>query len=102
MNNKHDDKYMSPEENIAYFRGVDVSKNKICRLRAENKRLKHILKEIKQLLNCRIEAFERREALGEGYELTEVMQIELACDRRMLKQIQQIERECVYKNESKR
>lgn len=102
MNNKYNDKYMSPEENIAYFRGVDVSKNKIRRLRAENKKLKHILKEVKQSLNCRIEAFEKREALGEGYGLTEVMQIELACDRRMLKQIQQIERECVYKNESKK
>lgn len=51
---------------------------------------KYILKSIERWLKIRIDAYEGRITLGKGYELTEVMNIELACDKRYLRHIQEL------------
>lgn len=47
--------------------------------------------ELKKKLERRIKSYEDRKELGKGYELTEVMEISLACDKRLLKDMQEME-----------
>jgi len=57
----------------------------------ENTQLKDNWNELKESVKRRIKSYEDREKLGKGYELTEVMQITLACDKRFLETMQEIE-----------
>ena len=47
--------------------------------------------ELKNKLERRITNYEERKKLGDGYELTEVMEVSLACDKRFLKEMQELE-----------
>ncbi len=48
-------------------------------------------KKLKKKLERRIKSYEDRKELGKGYELTKVMEISLACDKRFLKEMQELE-----------
>jgi len=65
---------------------------KIEELAGDVERLENNWNKLKESVKRRIKSYEDREKLGKGYELTEVMQITLACDRRFLETMQEIEK----------
>ena len=56
----------------------------------EIERLNNIINEFENRLKRRIKAYEDRQALGKGYELTNVMEIQLTIDRKYLKELQEL------------
>lgn len=56
-----------------------------------DKQLQNNWNELKKKLERRINSYEERKKLGEGYELTEVMEFSLACAKRVLKDMQELE-----------
>ncbi len=53
-------------------------------------RLNNIINQFENRLKNRIKAYEDRQALGKGYELTNVMEIQLTIDRKYLKELQEL------------
>ena len=60
-------------------------------LKNDKTKLQNNWNELKKTLERRINSYEERKKLGKGYELTEVMEISLACDKRFLKEMQELE-----------
>lgn len=60
-------------------------------LEKREKQLQNNWNELKKRINTRIKSYKDRQKLGEGYELTQVMEISLACDKKFLKEMQELE-----------
>ena len=69
---------------------IGVDKNLLLKQEKEIERLNNIINEFENGLKRRIKAYEDRQSLGKGYELTNVMEIQLTIDRKYLKELQEL------------
>lgn len=69
---------------------ITLYRNEVLEITNEIERLNNIINEFENRLKRRIKAYEDRQALGKGYELTNVMEIQLTIDRKYLKELQEL------------
>ena len=73
-----------------FVREIQMQINDNKKKDKEIERLNNIINEFENRLKRRIKAYEDRQALGKGYELTNVMEIQLTIDRKYLKELQEL------------